>query len=196
MKRATAIRIGLLAIVVIAMGGLAFAANRTDGKDDKSASGKAPPVKAKSGLPIERVVIQGEDFDLEVAANDANIQRGLSNRPEIAPKTGMIFVFPSGNDRSFWMINCLIDMDIAYLAPDGTVVSVYTMKKEEPQAKTESDYDYEARLKRYPSGPGIQFVIETPAGTNDALKIKPGVKIAIDRSKMAGYMKSEAQPKR
>ena len=192
MKRSTAIRIGLLAIVVIAMGGLAFAANRTDGKDDKSASGKAPPVKAKSGLPIERVVIQGEDFDLEVAANDANIQRGLSKRPEIAPKTGMIFIFPSGNDRSFWMINCLIDMDIAYLAPDGTVVSVYTMKKEEPQARTESDFDYETRLKRYPSGPGVQFVIETPAGTNDALKIKPGVKIAIDRSKMAGYLKSEA----
>ena len=192
MKRSTAIRIGLLAIVVIAMGGLAFAANRTDGKDDKSASGKAPPVKAKSGLPIERVVIQGEDFDLEVAANDANIQRGLSKRPEIAPKTGMIFIFPSGNDRSFWMINCLIDMDIAYLAPDGTVVSVYTMKKEEPQARTESDFDYQTRLKRYPSGPGIQFVIETPAGTNDALKIKPGVKISIDRSKMAGYLKSEA----
>ena len=196
MKRSTAIRIGLLAIVVIAMGGLAFAANRTDGKDDKSASGKAPPVKAKSGLPIERVVIQGENFDLEVAANDANIQRGLSKRTEIAPKTGMIFIFPSGNDRSFWMINCLIDMDIAYLAPDGTVVSVYTMKKEDPQARTESDFDYQTRLKRYPSGPGVQFVIETPAGTNDALKIKPGVKIAIDRSKMAGYMKSEAQPKR
>ena len=192
MKRSTAIRIGLLAIVVIAMGGLAFAANRTDGKDDKSASGKAPPVKAKSGLPIERVVIQGENFDLEVAANDANIQRGLSKRTEIAPKTGMIFIFPSGNDRSFWMINCLIDMDIAYLAPDGTVVSVYTMKKEDPQARTESDFDYQTRLKRYPSGPGVQFVIETPAGTNDALKIKPGVKIAIDRSKMAGYLKSEA----
>ncbi len=192
MKRSTAIRIGLLAIVVIAMGGLAFAANRTDGKDDKSASGKAPPVKAKSGLPIERVVIQGENFDLEVAANDANIQRGLSKRTEIAPKTGMIFIFPSGNDRSFWMINCLIDMDIAYLAPDGTVVSVYTMKKEDPQARTESDFDYQTRLKRYPSGPGVQFVIETPAGTNDALKIKPGVKIAIDRSKMAGYLRSEA----
>ena len=192
MKRTTAIRIGLLALVVIVMGGLAYAANRNDSKDDKTASGKTPPVKAKSGLPVERVVIQGEDFDLEVAANDANIQRGLSNRPEIAPKTGMIFVFPSGNDRSFWMINCLIDMDIAYLAPDGTVVSVFSMKKEAPKSESESENQYQNRLKRYPSGPGVQFVIETPAGTNDALKIKPGVKIAIDRSKMAGYLRSEA----
>lgn len=195
MKRTTAIKIGLLALVVIAMGGLAYATNRSDGKDDKSASGKAPPVKAKSGLPIERVVIQGENFDLEVAANDAKIQLGLSKRPEIAPKTGMIFVFPSGNDRSFWMINCLIDLDIAYLAPDGTVISAFSMKKEAPKSESESDLEYQDRLKRYPSGPGVQFVIETPAGTNDALKIKPGVKIVIDRSKMAGYLKSEATPR-
>ena len=65
-------------------------------------------------------------------------------------------------------------------------------KKEAPKSVSESDNEYQNRLKRYPSGPGIQFVIETPAGTNDVLKIKPGVKIAIDRSKMAGYLKSEA----
>ncbi len=195
MKRTTAIKLGLFAIVVIAMGGLAYAANRSDGKDEKSASGKTPPMKAKSGLPIERIVIQGENFDLEVSANDENIRNGLSNRTEIAPKTGMLFVFPAGNERSFWMINCLIDMDIAYLSPDGTVVSVFTMKKEPPKGESESSTEYEKRLKRYLSGPGVQFVIETPAGTNDALKIKPGVKIAIDRNKMAGYLKSQSRPK-
>lgn len=196
MKRTTAIKLVLFAIVVIAMGGLAYAANRSDGKDDKSASGKTPPMKAKSGLPIERIVIQGEPFDLEVSANDENIQRGLSNRTEIPPKTGMLFVFPAGNERSFWMINCLIDMDIAYLSPDGTVVSVFTMKKEDPKRESESSTEYEKRLKRYLSGPGVQFVIETPAGTNDALKIKSGVKIAIDRNKMAGHLKSQSQPKK
>lgn len=194
MKRVTAIRLGLLGIVVVAMGGLAYAANRPfEGQDTKVGAAKGatnpPPAKAASGLAIERIVIQGQDFDLEVAANDADIQRGLSKRAEIKPKTGMIFVFPSGNERGFWMINCLVDMDIAYLAPDGTVLSVFTMKKESPQAADESDNDYHNRLKRYPSGPGAQFAIETPAGTNDALKIKPGVKIAIDRRKLMSYLK-------
>lgn len=194
MKRVTAIRLGLLGIVIIAMGGLAYAANRPfDGGDTKAGAAKgaptSPPAKAASGLPIERIVLQGQDFDLEVAATDADIQRGLSKRAEIKPNTGMIFIFPSGNERGFWMINCLVDMDIAYLAPDGTVLSVYAMKKEAPQAADESDNDYHNRLKRYQSGPGVQFAIETPAGTNDALKIKPGVKIAIDRRKLMGYLK-------
>lgn len=191
MKRKTIIRIGLLALVIVVMGGLAYAVNQTaGGVDEKTVSAKEPPLKAKSGLPVERIVIQGQDFDLEVAANDADIQRGLSKRPEIAPKTGMIFVFSAGNDRSFWMINCLVDMDIAYLSADGTVLSVYSMKKEAPKSESESDNDYQNRLKRYPSGPGVQFAIETPAGTNDALKIKPGVKILIDRRKLMGYLKT------
>ena len=133
MARSTAVRLGLLALVIIAMGGLAYAASR--GGDDvttKSAI-KAPPTKAKSGLPIERINIQGQDFDLEVASTEAEIQYGLSKRSEIPEKTGMLFIFPSGNDRNFWMINCLVDMDIAYLSPDGTVISVYTMKKEAPR---------------------------------------------------------------
>ncbi len=189
MKRTTVIRIGLLALVIVAMGGLAYAAIRSGDDTAAKAIGQEGSVKAKSGLPIEHVTIADQDFALEVASTEAQIQYGLSKRSEIPPKTGMIFVFPSGNDRSFWMINCLVDMDIAYLAPDGTVMSVYAMKKEAPQGELESEFDYHNRLKRYPSGPGIQFVIETPAGTNAALKIKPGMKIAIDRAKLLGYLK-------
>ncbi|MSQ90932.1 MAG: DUF192 domain-containing protein [Phycisphaerales bacterium] len=185
MKKTTLIRVGLLAIVIAAMGGLAYAANWNSGDDAKATK---PPVKAKSGLPVEQLIVQGTLFDLEVAANTVDIARGLSKRTEIAEKTGMIFVFPSGNERFFWMIDCLIDLDIAYLSADGTVLSVYTMKKEAPRGKDESDMAYENRLKRYPSGAGAQFAIETPVGTNAALKIKPGLKIDINRKKLLGYL--------
>ncbi len=187
MKKATMIRIGLLALVIVGLGGLAYATNRS-GEGSAAAQSKTPPVKAKSGLPIEQVTLQGKLFNLEVAANTADIARGLSKREEIPANTGMIFVFPAGNERSFWMIDCVIDMDIAYLGPDGTVLSVYTMKKEPLRGEREPVADYEARLKRYLSGPGAQFVIETPAGTNDALKIKPGVKIAINRKNLLSHL--------
>ncbi len=187
MKKTTAIRIGLLALVIIAMGGLAYAANR-GGDGAVANSSKTPPAKAKSGLPIEAVTLQGKVYQLEVAATTADIARGLSKRTEIAANTGMIFVFSAGNERSFWMIDCLVDMDIAYLAPDGTVLAVYTMKKEAPRGEREPVADYEARLKRYLSGPGAQFAIETPAGTNDALKIKPGVKIDINRKNLLSHL--------
>ncbi|MSR70105.1 MAG: DUF192 domain-containing protein [Phycisphaerales bacterium] len=187
MKKSTMIRIGLLALVIIAMGGLAYAANR-GGDGTVTQSSNTPPAKAKSGLAIEQVTLQGKVFQFEVAANVADIARGLSNRAEIAANTGMIFIFPAGNERSFWMVDCLVDMDIAYLAADGTVLSVYSMKKEAPRGEREPVADYEARLKRYLSGPGAQFAIETPAGTNEALKIKTGVKIAINRKKLLSHL--------
>lgn len=185
MKKTTLIRIGLLALVIVAMGGLAYAVNQSGGDDVKQPK---PPVKAKSGLPAEQVTLQGKVFDLEVAANPADIARGLSKRTEIPPQTGMIFVFPAGNDRSFWMIDCLVDMDIAYLSADGTVLRVYSMKKEPPRGEREPNAAYEARLKRYLSGPGAQFAIETPVGTNEALKITPGIKVDINRAKLMSYL--------
>lgn len=196
MKRSTSIRLALLVGVIVVMGGLAYAANRSleQGTAKSDPAGPPAPSLAASGLPVERVMIQGQNFDLEVAATEADIAKGLSKRTEIPPHTGMIFVFPSGNERSFWMVDCLIDMDIAYLATDGTVLTVYSMKMEPLRGESESKLDYENRLKRYLSGSGVQFAIETPAGTNDALKIKPGVKIPIDRKSLLNHWRARNAP--
>jgi len=184
MRKATIIKL-IIAAKVTVVGCVALAATMSI---PPAKSTDAPPTKAASGLPVERIMFGGEPFDLEVAATEQAIAKGLSKRTEIPKNTGMVFVFPAGNERFFWMIDCFVDIDIAYLASDGTVVSVYTMKKEAPRQEGESNGAYEARLKRYNSGPGVQFAIETPAGTNDALKIKPGVKIPIDRKKLLGYL--------
>jgi len=184
MQKATLIKLIIAATVIVA-GGVAFAATMSIPQAKPT---DPPPAKAASGLPVERIMFGGQPFDLEVAATEQAIAKGLSKRTEIPKNTGMVFVFPAGNERFFWMIDCLVDIDIAYLSADGTVVSVYTMKKEPPRQEGESSGTYEARLKRYNSGPGVQFAIETPAGTNDALKIKPGVKIPIDRKRLLGYL--------
>lgn len=184
MRKATIIKL-IIAAKVTVVGCVALAATMSL---PQAKPAETPPAKAGSGLPVERIMLGGEPFDLEVAATEQTIAKGLSKRTEIPKNTGMVFVFPAGNERFFWMIDCFIDIDIAYLASDGTVVSVYTMKKEAPRQEGESNATYESRLKRYNSGPGVQFAIETPAGTNDALKIKPGVKIPIDRKRLLGYL--------
>lgn len=184
MRKATIIKL-IIAAKVTVVGCVALAATMSV---PQAKPAETPPAKAASGLPVERIMLGGEPFDLEVAATEQTIAKGLSKRTEIPKNTGMVFVFPAGNERFFWMIDCFIDIDIAYLASDGTVVSVYTMKKEAPRQEGESNATYESRLKRYNSGPGVQFAIETPAGTNDALKIKPGVKIPIDRKRLLGYL--------
>lgn len=164
------------------------------------ASATAPPQDAKpadpprerpgsrrhptSGLPLERLAIGGRDFDFEVAATDAAIQRGLGGRSEIPAEGGMVFVFPFPSNHSFWMRDCLVDIDIAFLDRDGTVVAAYEMKAEPLQGEKESQEAYFARLTRYPSGPKAHFAVETRAGTNKALGISVGSRISVDSARL------------
>ena len=138
----------------------------------------------KSGLPLEKLTIGDRNFDFEVAANDAAIQRGLGGRTEIAQDGGMIFVFPFASNHNFWMRDCLADIDIAFLDREGTVVAAYEMKAEPLQREGETETAYFARLARYPSGPKAHFAVETRAGTNKALGIVVGSKIAVDPARL------------
>lgn len=137
-----------------------------------------------SGLPLERVSIGSRNFDFEVAATEAAIQRGLGGRSEIPEDGGMIFVFPFPSNHSFWMRDCLVDIDIAFLDRDGVVVAAYEMKAEPLRGESEPETAYFARLARYPSGPKAHFAVETRAGTNKALGIAVGSKIAVDPARL------------
>lgn len=137
-----------------------------------------------TGLPLEKVTIGGRGFDFEIAASDSAIQRGLGGRNQIAEDGGMIFVFPFPSNHNFWMRDCIVDIDIAFLDRDGVVVAAYEMKAEPLRAVGESEAAYFARLARYPSGPKAQFAVETRAGTNKALGITVGSKIAVDPARL------------
>jgi uncharacterized membrane protein (UPF0127 family) len=138
----------------------------------------------KSGLPLEKLTIAGRTFDFEVAASDAAIQRGLGGRNEIAEDGGMIFVFPFPSSHSFWMRDCLVDIDIAFLDRDGVVVAAYEMKAEPLRGPGETEDAYFARLARYPSGPRAHFAVETRAGTNKALGLAVGSKVTVDPTRL------------
>ncbi len=93
-------------------------------------------------------------------------------------------MFSGGTVRSIWMIDGLVDMGIAYLAPDGTVLSVHEQKAEEPSAADETQCVVEAWLEQYLSGLGAQFAIDTPSGTNTAVQSVPHTRIPIDRKSL------------
>ena len=133
---------------------------------------------------IERVALADRTFDLELAMSNESRRRGLGGRESLGPDAGMFFVFPDARMRRFWMYDCLIPIDIAFVGPNGYVTAVHTMPAEPPRAPDESLLEYEARLPGYGSGYRAQFAIELAPGTFDALGIEVGDQLPIPRQRL------------
>lgn len=138
-----------------------------------------------SSRPTAPVVIAGEVFELELSLDPDTREQGLMGRTSIADRGGMLFIFPEWGvkQQSFWMKNCLVDMDIIYLARDGTVDSFFTMRAPPPRDPDMSEWDYENFIVdhySWPSDGEAQFVIEIQAGMAERLGLEIGDRIAID----------------
>ncbi|MHC4428550.1 MAG: DUF192 domain-containing protein [Planctomycetota bacterium] len=146
------------------------------------AAAAAPP--EKKGPPTETVTLAKEQFKLELAADPKAREKGLMGRKKIDVNGGMLFVFPDVRHRVFWMKNCLVDIDLAYLDRDGRIVSLHRMKAELPRAANESERAYERRLRRYVSRRPAQFVIELKAGSFKRLELATGKVVKLDLERL------------
>ena len=69
---------------------------------------------------------------------------------------GMLFIYPNPFQRAFWMRNCFIQIDVAYIL-DGKIEQIETMA---PAAGFKAD-----DMSRYPSDSyGIKYCLEMPGG--------------------------------
>ncbi len=85
-------------------------------------------------------------------------------------RRGMIFIFDSAHELSFWMKDTIIPLDIAYVGADGTIVSTYTMAP------------LDDRYGQYPSREPARFAIEVNAGVWTELGVKAGDRLTIPDS--------------
>ena len=90
--------------------------------------GSASSASGAPTLPTVPVRLGNKTFTLEVAANEANRERGLMRRDDMPADHGMIFVFTEPSDVGFYMKNTRIPLDIVFLAEDGSVISIKQMK--------------------------------------------------------------------
>ena len=58
-------------------------------------------------------------FEIEIARTEAERSRGLMYRGELAPDTGMLFLFDPVREANMWMRNTFIALDMLFIAPDG-----------------------------------------------------------------------------
>lgn len=124
------------------------------------AAAQAPAGVAPSGLRTVQVQIGGQPFTLEIAANDADRQRGLMERKSMPTDAGMIFVFDREQYLSFWMRNTLIPLDILYLNDAGQIVTIAQMKPLDESG--------------VPTRSPARYAIELNAGTARRLGVRVG----------------------
>lgn len=90
-----------------------------------------------------------------IAADNASRQRGLMYRSSLPDDEGMLFIFPQASSQGFWMKNCLMDMDIAYIDDAGKIVDIITMKAPKPG---------DVLFPRYRSSQPVRYALETNPG--------------------------------
>jgi uncharacterized membrane protein (UPF0127 family) len=142
-----------------------------------------------TGPLSESITINGETFVVEVARDPAAREQGLMHREEVPADGGMLFIFPNAEQRAFWMGNCLVDIDIAFIDAGGRVTAIHTMKAESPRRTDETEADYRRRLPEYPSGYPAQFALELKAGSLDRLNVRIEDKITLDLDRLKGLAK-------
>jgi uncharacterized membrane protein (UPF0127 family) len=142
--------------------------------EERSVTGQVvhlPPPPPGGFDPPVTVTFEGAPpLRVEVARTAAQRARGLMQRRELAPGTGMLFVFPYRGDGGFYMLGTLIPLSIAYVDGD-TVVGVRGMQPCPGQ-----------QCPTYAPGKEYTAAVEAEAGFFPANGVTPGTTVTIHGS--------------
>ena len=117
-----------------------------------SVSWAAPPAPTRVTLP------SGAVYAVEVPQTKEARERGLMFRPRLAPRTGMLFIFPTVARHAIWLKNCLIALDLVWMDDAKRVVAI---EAGAPPCAKDPCPIYEPPI---PS----RYVLELPAGAAQA----------------------------
>lgn len=140
-------------------------------------------------LPREKLVFFEEEFDCELCLDETSRATGMGARTDFPAGTAMVFVHPRPIVLSYWMKDCLIDLDIVFVDANGRIAAIHRAKKEPLRRKNEALAIYERRLPRYGSNRMVQFALEFPAGTLDRWQPSLGTRLPLDWKALAARAK-------
>lgn len=127
--------------------------------------------KAVSGYCF--LEINGRTVKVEMVSSPEKRAEGLSGRNKLGKDSGMLFVFPYEDIHVFWMKDCFIDLDIAFIDASLTVKEISTMKKEPAGTP-------DAQLARYYPRSKVKYALEMNAGWFGKNQVLPESKITIN----------------
>jgi uncharacterized membrane protein (UPF0127 family) len=116
------------------------------------------------------VELKGRRFTVEIADDDAERQRGLMFRDQMAADHGMLFVHEREQPLAYWMKNTKIPLDILYFDNNRKLVSA--------QQRVPPCYLGD-RCPPFPSEGNARYVLELNAGLAEELGAKAGDELRL-----------------
>lgn len=118
-----------------------------------------------------KVTINEQTFDVEVADEDEEKIKGLSDRKSLDKDDGMVFVFDEKGKHGFWMKNVNFPLDLIYIS-DNKVVDI--IKNAEPKAQDATD------LIIYEPREDANYVLEINGGLSEEYGFEIGQEVFFE----------------
>ncbi len=104
----------------------------------------------------KKIKLGGQTLTVEIADTQEKSAQGLMHRKDLPEGTGMLFVFPDEQTRSFWMKNTYIPLAIGYFNAKKELIDIQEM---EPSAG-----EIQKEFPTYTSKGPAQYALEVPKG--------------------------------
>lgn len=105
-----------------------------------------------------------QHFTVEIAETREQHAQGLMYRRSMAADAGMLFVYKTPRNASFWMKNTFIPLDMLFIGANGKIVNI--QERTVPQS-----------LSPVRSKGRVLAILELNGGTASRQGIKPGDKV-------------------
>ncbi len=166
-KKQRSMLIILLVLLVPAAIGLIFVSIPTFSKQKKMTE---PRFNHEGYLSFYKAQQQDPvlEIDLEFADNQYELEKGMMWRRSMKENQGMLFIMPSTEIQSFWMLNTYISLDLLFIDDDLNIVTIRSNTT--PESLDQISSDQPAR-----------YVLEVLGGFAERHNIAVGDRVSFHR---------------
>jgi hypothetical protein len=123
----------------------------------------------------DQVQLNGITYKVEIADDSTEISTGLMNRTKLPTNQGMLFVFDTEQNKSFWMKNTYVPLDIIFISASQEIINI----RQSAAPCQESDPE-QINCPTFTSLAPAKYVLEINAGQSKVHNFQPGDKIQFD----------------
>ena len=121
-------------------------------------------------LPVKELSIEREGrliatVKAEIAESQEEKSKGLMHRKNLPEGEGMLFVYEHDQIMSFWMLNTIIPLSIAFISYDGKIIDIKDMYPNNKNSVTSSR--------------SVRYALEVPQGWFTNVGVKTGDLVII-----------------